>query len=312
VSAVSGLPWAVVRVHRTALIVWGAFVAAVVGALLWAVGVKGDAARAEEAYCRHHDLCTIDASLDYSTVLRLTANLLCYSFYAVAAWAGAALIARELETGTARLAWTQSVSPARWLAAKLAVPALIVMAGGAVLVSVYRWGWSARPERTLGYWTASSVFVARGPAVVAYALCALAVGALAGLALRRSLPALGVSLAVMLVIGQCLDRFRADLWPAVTRTGGTTGFDLPEGVWQLENGALIHGTHVPNISPARCPGNATQTRECLADQGITGWYSVYHPASQYWPLHLVETGIVLSAAVAATTAAFWLLRRRTG
>jgi hypothetical protein len=37
-----------------------------------------------------------------------------------------------------------------------------------------------------------------------------------------------------------------------------------------------------------------------------------HPQSHYWPMHLVETGIVLGVAVVATGAAFFALRRRTG
>ena len=45
---------------------------------------------------------------------------------------GAPLIARELETGTFRLAWTQSVSRVRWLLVKLGLVGLaaIVVAGG--------------------------------------------------------------------------------------------------------------------------------------------------------------------------------------
>ncbi|MGX1475723.1 UNVERIFIED_CONTAM: hypothetical protein RKD50_004531 [Streptomyces canus] len=35
------------------------------------------------------------------------------------------------------------------------------------------------------------------------------------------------------------------------------------------------------------------------------------PPSHCWPLHLVETGIVLTVTALATTAAFWVLRRRT-
>lgn len=37
---------------------------------------------------------------------------------------GAPLVAHELETGTFRLAWTQSISRTRWLATKLAVGVL--------------------------------------------------------------------------------------------------------------------------------------------------------------------------------------------
>ncbi|WP_308216378.1 hypothetical protein [Streptomyces ortus] len=98
-----------------------------------------------------------------------------------AAVAGGALVGRELENGTAELAWTQSVSPARWPAAKLAVPALLLTAGGTVFVLVFRWAWAADRDLMGDDWTFHDVFAARGPALVAYALCGLGVGALAGL-----------------------------------------------------------------------------------------------------------------------------------
>ncbi|MFD4142619.1 MULTISPECIES: hypothetical protein [unclassified Streptomyces] len=37
-----------------------------------------------------------------------------------------------------------------------------------------------------------------------------------------------------------------------------------------------------------------------------------HPTSHFWPLQLVETGIVLTLTAALTTAAFVVLRRRHG
>jgi hypothetical protein len=49
---------------------------------------------------------------------------------------------------------------------------------------------------------------------------------------------------------------------------------------------------------------------CLEARGATGIYAEYHPASHYWPLQFVETGIVLALAAAAVAASFWLLRRR--
>lgn len=44
---------------------------------------------------------------------------------------------------------------------------------------------------------------------------------------------------------------------------------------------------------------------------MTGFFSTYHPASHFWPLQLMETGIVLAITATATTTAFVLLRRRT-
>lgn len=51
--------------------------------------------------------------------------------------------------------------------------------------------------------------------------------------------------------------------------------------------------------------------KCFTDHGVTGYYLDYHPASHFWPLQLIGTGIVLTVAAAAVGTAFWLLRRGT-
>ncbi|MFD1273203.1 hypothetical protein ACFQ51_19945 [Streptomyces kaempferi] len=250
-NTVSGLPWTVLRVHRPALVLWGAFVAVVAGLLVWAVEIEADRARAELARCAHHDACSVTATLFYGDTIRWASLALCFSFCAVAAWAGASLVARELESGTAQLAWTQSVSPVRWLTAKLAVPALALTLGGAVLVPLFRWVWSNNPDRLDDGWSGFSTFVALGPATVAYALCALAVGALAGLLLGRALPALGVTLAVMLLLNQILGTFRADLWPKVTRTGVTAAASpTGPGSWRTGCSSTATGSRTPTTGTA--------------------------------------------------------------
>ena len=305
--APKGLPWTVLRLHRTALIVWGAFVMATLATLAWTVWITADTALKEQAYCLNHSPCSVPASLHYSERIGYVATAACYSFLAVAAFAGGALIGRELENGTARLAWTQSVSPVRWLAAKLAVPALLITLSGTVLVVAFRWAWSAHPG-LVEDWTSQDVFVARGPLMVAYALCALALGALTALVLRRALPALGVSLALVFALNFVLTRLRWDLWPTLTRTQGPGGPALfPDSSVGTQWGAITtSGAHKEGFF---CLGS--DRARCLAKEGLTSTYVKYHPASHFWPLHLVETGIVLAVAAAATAAAFWLLRRRT-
>ncbi|GCB48056.1 hypothetical protein [Streptomyces sp. NL15-2K] len=262
---VRGLPRTVLRLHRTAGIVWVAFVLGAVGSLVWLNVVTADSVRAARAGCdRVEGFCPDRfAGHEYMSLLGWVSTLVYYSFWAVAAWAGGALVGRELESGTARLAWTQGVSPTRWLTAKLALPALLIVLGGAAFVPVYRWAWSANRDLMGDDWTFADVFAARGPAVVAYGLCALAVGALAAIVLRRSLPALGVAVAVMVLLNQYLERHREKLWP---------------------------------------PANHYE-------RSPTAWPD--HPPSHFWPMNLVETGILLAVAATATTAAFRLLRRRT-
>ncbi|MEU6381020.1 hypothetical protein [Streptomyces sp. NPDC046909] len=263
---------AVLRLHRTALIVWTVFVLGSVAWLVWLTEVTADDVHATLAACPKNSpgTCGIWAWRDYSEPMGWVSTIMYYGFWAVAAWAAGALIGRELESGTARLAWTQDVSPTRWLATKLAVPALVLIAGGAVFVPVYRWAWSAHRDLMGDDWGFADVFAARGPLVVAYALCALAVGTLTALIVRRSLPALGIAVAVMILLNLYVQKYRGDYWPVAD----SHGRELPDTVWQQGGG-------------------------------------LYHPASHFWPLHLVETGIVLAVTALATTAAFLLLRHRT-
>ena len=274
-KGLKGLPGSVLRVHRAALLVWTAFILAAVGYLVWLTDITAHSVHARisacddvEGFCR----ATLAAG-DYSGPMGWIGTAVYYSFWAVAAWAGAALIGRELESGTAHLAWTQNVSPARWLAAKLALPALALALGGTVFVVVFRWAWSAHRDLMGDDWTFNDVFAARGPALVAWSLCALAVGTLTALLLRRALPALGISVAVMIVLNRYLESHRHELWPAATRTS-TTGSAASNGAWPTDTGT-------------------------------------YHPASHFWPMNLVETGILLTITALATTAAFAVLRRRT-
>ncbi|OKJ78695.1 hypothetical protein [Streptomyces sp. CB02460] len=133
------------------------------------------------------------------------------------------VIGRELEDGTYRLSWSQSVSPARWLAAKLAVPGALTTAGVAVLSAVYAWGWSRTYETN--YPSQSSeplVYGAMGPVPVASALLGLALGALIALLLRRTLASMALTVAVSLALIVAREAVRpgGPFWPLqLTETG---------------------------------------------------------------------------------------------
>ncbi|WP_327183811.1 hypothetical protein [Streptomyces sp. NBC_01334] len=304
----------VLRLHRTALLVWAAVVLALSGWLVWLneVAVKDELAEWEACERANQDLCDMAIGwVGYSESLGWVGLLISYSFLAVAAFAGGALIGRELENGTARLAWAQGITPARWLTAKLAVPALALTAGATVLVLVYRWAWGAHRNLTYNGWMGDDAYLSRGPAGLAYALCALAVGVLTALLLRRALPALAVSVAANGLLAFVVAQYRGSFWPAVTRTSAADGVDLPDNAWELESGALIHGRRTPDVDYWACDGTPAEARRCLDDLGVTGYYTTYHPESHYWPLQLVETGVVLTLAALATAAAFLLLSRRT-
>ncbi|MEV5849617.1 hypothetical protein AB0M32_47435 [Streptomyces sp. NPDC051985] len=192
------------RLHRPALLVWAAFVLLVTGWLLWLHLSELPAERVCRGFSYSAEgylpACHYSAFTDADNVVNFLGEVLSYSCVAVAAWAGGALVGRELESGTAKLAWTQSVSPARWLAGKLTAAALPLAAGGGLAALLFGWVWSADRESLVSDWTWDRVFIPRGPLLPALLLLGLAVGALAGIALRRTLPALAVAAAVTLVV----------------------------------------------------------------------------------------------------------------
>ncbi|MFG2027583.1 hypothetical protein [Streptomyces sp. NPDC048825] len=312
---VKGLPWTVLRLHRTALITWGAGLLAATVALVWAYAIGDDASisaggcstspEAGLPSCDEAHTWTTDDT--YGDVIGFVSTALSYLMFPVAAWAGGALIGRELENGTARLAWTQSVTPLRWLAAKLAVPALLLTAGttAAVLLNV----WARRDDNPnlVDDWYHPDVFVSTGPTAVAYVLAGLALGALAALLTRRALPAAGLGFAATLVLYNVLERYREDLWPTVTRTG-EPHYELPRSAFQVENWVLL--TSGGRTQDAPC-GDSPPGPGCVANADFAGYYSTYHPQSHFWPLQFVHAGIALAVAALATAAAFWILRRRT-
>lgn len=105
---------------------------------------------------------------------------------------GAPLIARELESGTYRLAWTQSVTRKRWLAAKLGVVGLFAMAFAGLLTWIVDW-WASPLMATNGMRFAPAIFSIQGVAPIGYAAFALALGVAAGVLLRHTVAAMAVT-----------------------------------------------------------------------------------------------------------------------
>lgn len=104
---------------------------------------------------------------------------------------GPSLVARELETGTFRLAWTQSVTRTRWLAVKLGVIGLASMAVAGLLSLMLTW-WASPLDRVK--MNPFGSFDQRDIVPIGYAAFAFALGVTAGVVIRRTLPAMATTL----------------------------------------------------------------------------------------------------------------------
>jgi hypothetical protein len=187
------LTWRQFRVQAAAV----AAVAVAFAAVLAATGPR--LADLAAAYADVFDHITrTDRNLFYAGIVVLAVAPVVIGVF----W-GAPLVARELEAGTHRLAWTQSVTRTRWLATKLGVTTLAAAAAVGLLTFAVTW-WSQPLDGALSSTHGSLPsrltpvsFAMRGIVPVGYAVFAVVLGATLGAVFRRSLPAMAVTLAVV-------------------------------------------------------------------------------------------------------------------
>lgn len=276
----------------------------------------------------------------YTVVFTLGVGVIILAPAVIGVFWGAPLIAREFETGTFRLAWTQSITRARWLASKLAVPGLAAMAVTEGLSLMY--GWWAAPIGQAARVTGDSsfplgmspfsllAFDAHGVAPLGYAAFAFALGVTMGVLIRRSLPAMAVTLAIFAAVQVVMPlAIRPSLFPPAHTTQslaanfsgqqGVQGSDFTLSLDRLNNqpGAWIYSSHAVNaagqpvsVMPAACinpPGGDSMA--CMASHGFAIAVT-YQPTSRYWPVQWTETGIYLALAVILAGFCYWRLGRR--
>ncbi|MFI6409173.1 hypothetical protein [Streptomyces sp. NPDC050548] len=230
---------AVLRLHRAALIGWAVLVTAVSGGLLWAYGPGGNAARADWQRRCAGDACSWSNAITlYHAAYTVAEVLIGWVPYLAAVWAGT-FVARELQRGTARLVWTQGVSPTRWLATSLAVPAALLTAGSTVLVLLHRLLFDAhKVPLSWNPWN-DETFTANGTLAIVHPLLGLAIGTLAGFLQRHALTAAGLAIAATGLALTTLGFARPHLWPtaargSVVRTDSYVGYQPGFHFWPLQ------------------------------------------------------------------------------
>jgi hypothetical protein len=225
---------------------------------------------------------------------------------------GAPLVARELEFGTYRFAWTQGVSRRRWLLSKTALLAVgTVLAATAASLLMFWW---RSPFDQLEGRISPSGFDIEGIVVPAYALFALALGILAGIAFRRTVAAMTATLLAFgatrfLVAEFVRPNFLAPLHRVIAATA-TSG--MP-GDWVLSNTLVDGGGR--QITTAREELALLHAQQAGIDPHTymltLGWRRIisYQPAGRFWTFQLLEAGLFVGLALAAVLVALWLVRR---
>jgi hypothetical protein len=308
------MAWVTWRQHRAAL----AGVAALLGALalyLWLTGLQIHHAYAIACHPASSLACNINFAGRYAISVNILRVLLQAVPALIGAFAGAPLLARELETGTFRFAWTQGFGRWRWTLAKLVLLAVVV-AAAAVAFSVL-FSWYLQPFSAAGYSIpfATDVFDLREVAFTGWTLAAFAIGALAGMLIRRTVPAIGATLAVYagLALATALWLRQHYMTPLLT-----TKLNLPASAWIInqwytQDGKFAfpaRGSQIINaLQQYSCNSSQLSPPQCLTQHGYT-WWASYQPGSRFWPFQWIEGGWLLALSVLLIAATLWLVRRR--
>ncbi|MBT2444202.1 ABC transporter permease subunit [Streptomyces sp. ISL-36] len=297
--ALKGPYWVTVRQHRRA---WWA-VAATVGLSLVCV-----------AGLRLWDSRTSGTNQDDGyMLLRVGMDLFSMGMIGLpllpAVFVAGPMVARELESGTYKLALTQSVTPSRWFASKLLVAGAVTLGGTLALMAVYRFGWVRVTSHYQFTWSDQGTYEAIGTVGLAYGLLAVAVGAFVGQLVRRTVVAMAAAGGIMAAVLIVLNAYRWDFLTVRTITGpvGPT-VRLPDMGLETSSGLITTtGQRLPGWY---CAEPIDEHGLCRPDENIAVQYIDYHPASHFWPTQLIETGILLALAALALFAAFRVLRAR--
>ncbi|MET7277391.1 ABC transporter permease [Kribbella sp. NPDC005582] len=295
-------------------------------------------------------------SLDFARLNPVLYQVGLATLYAVppviGAFWGAPLIARELEAGTHRLVWGQSITRWRWLAVKVGIGGLATMALTGALSLAVTW-WSAPIDKAINAGQESNyylprmfpvTFSGRGLVPVGYAVFAFALGVAVGLAVRRTLVALAVTLAAVILVqvltptlirphlmaptDQYIVATPANLRGFMISGPGANaevkGIEVATnavGGWKLTDETVDKsGKAVSTLPPwlIGCEPGGPNQREVspkaeacfqrLADEGYKQ-HVRYFTADKFWALQWREFGLFLLLALGLTGFSFWRIRK---
>jgi hypothetical protein len=321
--------WVIWRQHRIALAGTAVFLGAV-ALYVWHAGLQLHHVHAAAAACNPASPVCSDLISRFNSDMNhpLVGGYILQPIPAlIGAFLGAPILARELETGTFRYTWTQSFERWRWALAKLVALAVVATAAAGAVSVLFSWYYqpyltTANQSRSL---TESSPFALglfdlRGISFAAWTLAAFAIGALAGVLIRRVVPAIVATLAaytgLALVAANLLRQHY--LTPLLTKAVNVPGSAWIYSQWWDKDGqfAFTSWRDAPRALVQACAGAAPSVRafkaspaRCFAQHGYIQ-LTRYQPASRFWPFQWIEGGWLLALSALLIAATVWVVHRR--
>jgi hypothetical protein len=223
----------------------------------------------------------------------------------------AAPIILDLEGGTYRLAWTQSITRGRWIATRLSVAIVTALAAVGLLTLLFTW-YRQPLDHVYGRFDGTN-FDLQDLVPFGYVLFALGLGLAIGVVWRRTAPAVIASFLAYVGCRVFVDtwlrqRFVAPLSATWKITG--RGPNLNND-WVLSSGLSDRAGHLSSFEAIQAcgriafKGSKALNAQCLARHGAGYNHAIWQPASRFWELQGIETALFGGIALLLIAFAAW-------
>ena len=242
----------------------------------------------------------------------------------IGVFVGAPLVARELESGTFRFAWTQGRSRAQWIVTKL------VLLGAALAVltlafsALFTW-WYGPLDAISGRMTTYGAYEVSGLVFAARTLFGFTLGALLGVVIRRTVPAMAATGAawVAVMLSSLIYLRPLIRWPITALGALAKGANSGSASVPVNADVVSHwiqdaaGHHISDqqlfrqaIATNGGLPSPQQYHAYLTQHHYSQWVS-YRPNDWFWHFQILEACGYAFVAVLLAVATVLLVRRRT-
>ena len=221
----------------------------------------------------------------------------------------------ELEQGTYRLAWTQSVTRRRWLTTKLCVILAGAALNGALCALLFTW-WRHPFDQVFGR-VAPNTFDLEGITPFAYTLFAAALVLAIGALTRRTAIAVGAAFGLYIGVRLAVQSWARQHFVTPTHAIWSSAVS-PPGVlrhsWVLDTspgdrfGHPLHHAFVL-VAPCIDKSGGRDPGPCLAQHGVYN-VATYFPSGSFWTLQAIEAGLFVGVALVLAAVAVGVVRSR--
>lgn len=199
---------------------------------------------------------------------------------------GAPLLTAEYTHGTTRLAWTQSVSRTQWLVVKLGfLSFLVIVSGLAYGAMIQAWLNVFDDIEGADRFGDLAFFSMTGVAAAAWWLFGFLLGVAAGAVVKKTLPAMAITIAVFILVMIGIFGIRSDYaTPVLVRPEPVAGTVTPT------SGMVVGTQMTPNLE-------------------LIGFE--IHPPDRYWRFQWTEAAILGGGGILLAAATTVAVRRRS-